>query len=179
MVEGRKLVINGMKTPDQPYEVPVGIQVPKQGEYVLKASSIEQFMPELDVFLEDKYNNVRTDLREKDSYTFNSEATDTTGRFVLHFQKSATGLPGINNAANISIYSFKDKVYIDVNNPDFANSKTLVKLYNTAGQELYQDFSTFTMGENVVIPEVESGYYIVRLINGNKIRSEKIFIETR
>ncbi len=60
--------------------------IPKDGGTCeLTVEGLDNFVPELPVYLEDKKTQYFQDLRENPEYSFDSEISDDINRFVLHF----------------------------------------------------------------------------------------------
>lgn len=104
---------------------------------------------------------------------------DTTGRFVLHFTESETGLPETSDGdKGIDIYGHERKVYIRVQDPALINGNlNRIEIYNVLGAKVYQKQQRLEEGTNMLTPGLETGHYIVRLHSGEKVYNQRIFLE--
>ncbi len=176
LLEERKIVINGMKPLEgAEYEVPLGLRLPSEGEYTLKATNLTQFDAEVDVYLEDKVKNIQNDLREKSSYQFQSKETDVKERFVLKFSNNATDVSGLQGDEHIDLYSHDRKIFIDVDDEHYAVGGSDIQIINVLGQEVYNNRVSLNRGKNIIHPDIESGIYIIKLTNGRRSVSNRIY----
>jgi hypothetical protein len=181
IVEGRKIAINGMEPPPARYDIPVGIKTPKEGEFKINAANIGQFNNDYKVILEDNFENKSIDLRQNSTYTFTSSKTDTNARFVLHIGEKSTdttdtGIPN-TKGHKLSVYSHNDDIIIDINDDYFTQGKTNVKIFNEAGVEVYNNLHHLNSGRNEISPALNTGYYIIQLINQGKTETRKIYLK--
>jgi len=151
--------------------VALGFNTQKTGMFTLNANNIASFDNNIDIILEDLYNNVLIDLRQQDTYTFNSGIANTNDRFVIHFNIITTGNNNILTDYNVGIYTYDNVIYISNVNTD----NTVLSIVNMLGQEVYSGILN-SAALNKVNVNLTTGHYIVRLSNNTQIQSKKVFI---
>lgn len=124
------------------------------------------------VYLEDKNNNSMKDIRLQSTYTYQPTATEENNRFVLHLSLNNTSIGSEqNNGLNTtSVYTYDNCVYIDL-----SEEKALVKIYNVLGQELMN--KEIKTGLNKFNMDLSSGTYLVSVISGGDVRTEKVYLK--
>ncbi len=121
--------------------VPLAYKVAEKGisEMTFKATNLDDFMPEVMVYLEDKVAGITIDLRETSSYTFTPSIASATDRFELRFET------GISTAVDedikesvtknqVLIYGVKQRAYVKVDEELLYGTDRTIKVYNVAGQ---------------------------------------------
>ncbi len=116
--------------------------------------------------LRDEFTGTVTNLKT-DSYTFtyNSEVSN---RFSLFF--GPTGVnedPFSNDDVRIFAYDKNIQVVLD------ASSNVNITVYNLMGQQI----TSRTANSTVTIPVYNSGYYVVKVSDGNSVSAQKVFIK--
>lgn len=158
-------------TPD--LNIPMALEVGSAAEYTIEASKLNTFGPEVTVYIEDLKENVTINLNQQGDYTFIANPSDEAHRFNIHFEKSATADEQIPEA-NINIYSNSNNVYVKNIAADLTGST--IQIYNISGQKVYenqlQDIPLNRFGLNL-----ESGYYVVKVISTLEVTSQKVFIK--
>ena len=149
--------------------IPLGFVTYNAGTFTLNATTLDDFNPGIDVYLEDQYLGNFQDLRQTGSYTFSLEEADNADRFRLHFGKSISGVAN-DVASLISAYSYENTVY--VNTPE---ANYIIELYDLLGNIIESKQSV--KGLNKLPVNVSKGIYIVKVQNGSNVVLEKIMIK--
>ncbi|TRX71809.1 T9SS type A sorting domain-containing protein [Carboxylicivirga sp. M1479] len=177
VVEENKAVINALPLLADDYSQTIGVDA-KAGEHQLSIDGIESLTNEYELLLEDKLTGAVTPmLNSQTVYEFTSDAGTFDDRFVLHFKVSRTEIPtDIENKEEvdngISIYVQNDKQLFITYKGEAAEKN--VEVYSMSGQLLIkQSFYQDSFNDYLNIP---SGIYLVKVSDGHKEYSEKIFI---
>jgi hypothetical protein len=149
--------------------VPLGFSTDQAGTFTLQASNLDVFEPGTEVYLEDQLLAVIKDLRDVNSYTFYSDVVNDANRFKLHFGSITTD---INTVELADGYAYANQNTIYVNTPD-ANCS--VELYDMTGKLIMSKLSE--KGLNIMQTNAGKGVYVVKILNGNKLSTDKIFIQ--
>jgi hypothetical protein len=167
-----KTAVNFMNSLENHKTVPVTFSPGTDGTFIMNISGIESFPYDLPVYLEDKKDNMFMDLRENTVYTFSGTITDDNNRFVIHFANPL----GIDNPANISqmnsIHIYGQKNSIIVNIP-FRFDGT-IEVYNLLGKKVSEKDAY--KGKNNLIVFDANGYYIVKVIGKEGIKTQKVYL---
>jgi hypothetical protein len=149
--------------------IPLGFITNIAGTFTLNASNLTTFQPGVDVYLEDALSGTIIDLRQTNSYTFSSAIVNNVDRFRLHFGSITTNIVSENIATAVA-YSFDNTIY--VNTP---SDNCSIELYDMLGNLIINKLSV--KGLNILQTGVSKGVYIVKIINGSKVSTEKIMIQ--
>ncbi len=154
--------------------ISIGIEVGNNTEFVIQASKLESFDPDVEIYLEDKLQNHILNLRVQSIYKFTASPLDDTDRFLLHF-----GIPNyfeeddMSLNDNIVIYANENKVYLRNILDNTINTRFF--LYNISGSKIMEEW--FWLDDLKCIPTVvNSGFYIVKLVSDEGIYRKKVFL---
>jgi hypothetical protein len=166
-----KQAVNIMQGIEGNETVPVYFHVGMDGSFTLHINGLESFPGDLPIFLEDKQDNVFQDLRENADYTFTGTILDDRDRFVVHFSNPL----GIDNLENnqmeaIHIYSWEKSVFVDI---PFKFSGT-IEVYDLLGKIIATENAV--EGQNEIEMFNSQGYYVVRVIGENGLKTQKLNI---
>lgn len=170
---GRDLGIQSLPKDYENLIIPVGVNALSGKEITLSATSLN--LPDgVKVFLEDRMDNVFTNLDEENYTITLSGALNGTGRFFLHTSsKSALSVDDIT-LNNISIYKANASTLRIVG---LQQGKTDVKLYTILGKEVLHSSFEANGAKDITLPTLAKGIYIVQLANENSSVSKKIILE--
>lgn len=161
------LAINTLPA-DENRVVPLGFKAQTDGDYEIIVTNIN-FDNYTQVYLYDKYLNVKQNLFDKKEYEFETVAGNFTDRFQVIFGSSQTNLSTLEKFINI--YSSKNLIYVENN---FDNSKELSIKVFTADGKMIKSVDTY---ENTFIFEIYTpGVYIVNILSDNQVLNKKIII---
>ncbi|GAB4318277.1 MAG: hypothetical protein Kow00127_10240 [Bacteroidales bacterium] len=161
---GQELAINGL--PDVNH-VMMGMKSNTTGWYTLTWDGAGSFVNYSQVILEDKETGMMIDMKAGNSYSFNHTG-NSAERFTVHFVNTTTGVEDFVKAV-VPVTVNQGNLVIDNTNGTIDR----LGVYNLAGQEVV------VMNPGAGIQEVQlpgSGWYIVRISDGQEIRSEKIWV---
>jgi len=164
------LAINSLPELTANKSVKLGFNTQVVGSFTITAADLSDFDQNVSIHLEDLTSNVITDLRQQNSYTFNSNAIITNDRFVLHFGLTSTNTP-TSSSSDVNIYANSNSIYV----ANVTGDNATVSVFNLLGQEVYShQLNNASLNKlNVNLP---AGQYIVRVINNNKITTGKVVL---
>jgi hypothetical protein len=156
--------------------IPVALEVPADGEYSFAFDGIQSFNAGVTIYLEDMKEDKMIEITQDGQYVFNGSPADEPDRFMLHFGVLNVEEEVALNEENdlYHIYSYENTVYVqNTYQQDIAGSVTV---YNIMGQEiLSRELGNTPLNKFTV--DGGSGYYIVKVISGSGVYSEKVFIK--
>lgn len=155
-------------------DVPVGISNSKSGTALtLEALQIEQFLPEMEVYLEDLEQKSFVNLRQTPAYAFAMPAELKSARFVLHFSKVATGVnPDAGSVPPIKVFGRNGKAVIWVDPLRIAQGEIQAIVYGLNGAPLVAHEITETHTE-LALPSA-SGIYLIEVRSAKQVVRTKI-----
>ncbi|MEQ6123812.1 T9SS type A sorting domain-containing protein, partial [Pseudotenacibaculum sp. MALMAid0570] len=173
--EGKDFDIQSL--PNSNYEemvVPIGISAVAGKELIFSATAVN-FPEGIHVYLEDKETETftRLDLEGAEYKVTLTEDITTIGRFYLHTNTSAILSLNSVDTQHISIY-LKDKDLLNVTG--IYNQESQLKIYNIQGKEVFATNFKGTGLNEIRLPKLSSGIYIVRLQNKSGEVNKKIVL---
>jgi hypothetical protein len=172
--EGRNLAIQSL--PDNDYEsmiIPIGIKAENGTEITISSTAINLPIG-IDIYLEDKDENSFTLLDSSSNFTTTlTHDLDGIGRFYLHTTSQALSIDDAN-FNNISIYTSSNN---NLRIVGLQSSKALIKIYNVLGKQVLNTSFLGTGVNNISIPNVRAGVYIVQLKTEMRTFNKKIIIK--
>ncbi|WP_405563292.1 T9SS type A sorting domain-containing protein [Polaribacter sp. Asnod6-C07] len=163
--------------PNSDYEsmiVPVGIKAAANKEITFSATSLN--LPSgVKVVLEDRANNVFTNLDDGNYKITLTEAADGGGRFYLHTSSKSVLSVDDNVALNsISIYKTTAST---LRIAGLQQGDASVKLYNILGKQVLNSSFEANGVKDIALPQLATGVYIVQLQTASGSLSKKIIME--
>ncbi len=172
--EEKNIAINSFTDLFDNDSIPLGYAVASGdlSEFTLKATNINGFMPDVEVYLidkGDKTNIITVDLRENPTYTFTPLVSQADDRFELKFVPSVTtGVEELKSVSNndVYIYTVKTKAIVKVTEPVLQEVDRQIDVYDISGQlvkqvELNEIETTFSLPQanSIYIINVKAGGY--------------------
>jgi len=146
-------------------EVPVNFKAKENGEYTLTVSSTlySQLSTLSSLHLIDNLAGADIDLLQTPSYTFTARNDDYASRFKLVFNVQQGGEVADEDFAFIS------------NGELIVNGTGTLQVIDALGRELVcKNLSPFT--SHLSLLTFKPGVYVLRLVNGEKLKTQKIVI---
>jgi hypothetical protein len=173
--EGRNLGIQSLPN-NGDFEnmvIPVGIKASSGDEITISATSLN-LPTDINVYLEDKSDNSFTILDSSSSFvTTLTENLDGIGRFYLHTKTQVLSVDDLD-LNNISIYKSDEN---NIRIVGVQNGNAQVSLYNILGKQvLYTSFEGNGVND-VTLPSLRTGVYIIQLETETGKLNKKIIIE--
>ncbi|WP_299158228.1 MBG domain-containing protein [uncultured Tenacibaculum sp.] len=151
------------------YIIPVGIKA-KEGTLVtISAKGIG--LEGMDIYLEDKELEKFINLNEEDYSLTIAKVTNGVGRFYLH-TKAQVEIPEVS-LADIKLYNVNNKLFVE----GVQGEQFKLIMYNISGALVYKDTFKGTGKNNIDLPAVEVGVYIVRVVTNVGTKSKKIILK--
>jgi len=152
--------------------IPLGYKASASGEYIIKVSNLSSFDKDINLYIEDLYTGSLTELTDNSEYTFQYNETDQENRFALHFMTTT----GVDETAlqNISVYSYDKSVFVTNDPANF--KKGTIGIYNISGQEVLST-ELQPVSINKIDLVVDPGYYVVKVITGTEMVTQKVLIK--
>jgi hypothetical protein len=151
--------------------IEVGIDSEGGGEMTFSAYTVP--IGNKKFWLEDRVTGIFTDLTTK-SYNVTLPAkTYGTGRFfILASANTPSGIkqPESNGDTGIRIWTSKNSVIIKGS----VNERAICEIYGLEGQMISKTILDDGEVNTVTLPAASSGFYIVRVIDGEKVTTKKI-----
>ncbi len=172
---GKKLAIQSL--PDSNYEnmiVPIGV-IAKAGKEITFSASTFNLPEGIKVYLEDKETKTFTYLEDINN-SLKVTLTDNVngiGRFFLHTKSSILHTKNIN-LENISIYKSN---LSSLKITGLTQGKYNFKLFNILGKQIMRTSFTADGIQEILLPNVAKGIYIVKLNTENGELFKKIIVD--
>jgi hypothetical protein len=145
--------------------IPIGVDISEAA--VFEFSAVQEKLNSYNILLEDKKENIFTDLRLE---TYHAEITESgTGRFYLHF-KDATAVGEDLQQSDIKIYTSNEQII--VTGADKGNLMVSDVMGRIVLEESISGSSHATVRANL-----KTGIYLITLQSGNTVVTEKVFIK--
>jgi hypothetical protein len=162
---GENLSTNVLPNEDSQTTIPLSFIKTEGADYTIEAMKIENITSQ--VYLTDLKLNQTQNLSENPVYSFTSLSTDDPARFLISFKPLGIETkPGENSG----IYANDRTIYIS--NP----GESTVEIFNMIGQKIIVE-KTHNEPLYTLISIAATGYYLVRLTNGQKVITQKVFVK--
>jgi hypothetical protein len=155
--------------------IPVGLKA-VSGSRILLSAKVSNLPDDVHVYLEDKVTNTFTLFKsEKDNYQVTvSEDLDGVGRFYLHTIAAILNTDKLIDAESIKIFKpTKDKLRVIGLN----SQKVTITIYTILGTKVFNKSFKGKGSNDIALPEMEKGFYLVRLQTEKGDFNKKIFID--
>jgi hypothetical protein len=172
--QGQDLGIQSL--PDNNFEnmiIPVGINA-TAGTDITISAGVFNLPTGINVYLEDKNDNSFTLLDSASDFTTTLDTNlNGIGRFYLHTSSQALSVDEIN-LDNISIYTSGNN---NLRVVGVQNGTAQVRMYNILGKQVMQSSFEGTGTDDIALPTLRTGVYIVQLETETGKLNKKVIIE--
>ena len=172
-IPGTKLSINSQPFAGINTLIPVSIQFGLSQHLTLMADNLGSFRNNNTILLEDKKLNVTQSLNTNPVYGFDYTSGENPDRFLLHFNNPSFGIGEKKIDHSVQIYYYNSSVYIK--STDGKDLIGEVFIYDLTGREVYTGTLIHSM-LNPIALQVESGYYIVKVVGDNGVTTGKVYL---
>ncbi len=171
---GRNLGIQSLPNSDfDNMIIPVGINA-TSGNNITISATTTNFSDGINVYLEDKNNNSFTQLDASSNFaTTLTSDLNGIGRFYLHTISSVLDTDHFN-VDNISIYTAGKNTLRIVG---IQNGATRLDIYNSIGKQVLKTSFTGNGMNDIFLPNLKSGVYIIQIETKTSKLNKKIVIE--
>jgi len=169
----QRLAINSLNDYSSGKELALGFKTGLSGSFVIKASEIDNFDRNTSIILTDKLLNIRQDLTEKRTYSFESEATNTSNRFTLTIEQKPTLAQDSVSTPEFIVLD-KSNGTIQIQLKSTKSDRTTITIYNFSGRKLLTknvEGSITTIETNL-----PKGFYLLEVNNNGCKGFKKIVI---
>ncbi len=168
---GETYAINSLPTISQDISIPIGIKtnVTVPTEFTLHTSDIQNFAPEMLIYLEDLQESVITDLNLENTYTFTAKG-NLPNRFVLRFTMSPVSVGNLLNMNEVKIYSYQNTIFVK----NLSKNEGIVQIYNMLGEAIYTTKLEKESTATFMLPT--QGTYLVKVTCNSKVITKHIFV---
>ena len=143
-------------------EIPVNFKAEKSGTYTMSLSSQEVNFSYLHLI--DNMTGKDVDLLANPTYSFNAQTTDYASRFRLVFATNnsvnSDSFGFVNNSGNFCVYGIEGEATLQV--------------FDVLGHMLSSETFSGSIEKKV---NAATGVYMMRLINGNDVKVQKVIIK--
>ena len=154
--------------------VPVGVDALANAEITISAE-LNNFPANINVFLEDKLENTFTRLDATSNFsTTLSTNINNTGRFYLHTTSASLSTGSVLNNNPISIYTTTRN---NLRIVGIQNGTATVQLFNILGKQVVNMSFEGTGSNDIQLPALSNGVYIVQVKNETGTINKKVIIE--
>ncbi len=166
-----ELAIQGLPlSSDEDIEIPLVIECANAGTYILKNSEFSNTQGSYKIFLEDRLQEKLLEYSDFEELSIDLNAGITDDRFFIQLKNTTRINDGKTEEIPL-IYSYSDQLIID-------NSASALsyKLTDLRGSRIME--GTLEAGKNCIgLPDLPSAYYIVGIIDAEKVYYKKIWIQ--
>lgn len=169
--EGKKFAFNVL--PDDWIEntdytiIPMGFLIEPISICEMTVSGVDKFETTQTIYLEDLKTGTLQNLNNNNNYSFEASGEDDPNRFLLHFGQPAATFD--KQLQNWRIYAYGQHVYIQAPKYESAN----FQIFNISGKMVKSTKIHNTLSRIWID---QGGNYVVRLINNDFVKTQKIYI---
>jgi hypothetical protein len=173
--QGKKYQVQSLPLSDlQSSIIPVGVTVEagKTATFSIENTNVPS---NINVYIEDKQDNSFTLLEEDANFSFTPENNlDGIGRFYIHTTTSSLSADdfGFNNTLSIYTSSRENLRVVGVQ-----NGTANIQLYNILGKEVLKSSFEGNGVNDIALPKLNSGVYIVKIATETGTTNKKIIIQ--
>ena len=173
--QGKKYQVQSLPLSDlESSIIPVGVTVEagKTATFSIENTNVPS---NINVYIEDKQDNSFTLLEEDANFSFTPENNlDGIGRFYIHTTTSSLSADdfGFNNTLSIYTSSRENLRIVGVQ-----NGTANIQLYNILGKEVLKSSFEGNGMNDIALPKLNSGVYIVKIATETGTTNKKIIIQ--
>jgi len=172
----KKFSINAVPFPEEEVTIKMVINVPEQGQYSLKATSIAG-LDNYDIILTDMaQDNYKVDLKQTSEYTFSAEKGRIEDRFTITIGDFATGFEDIEEDKSFNIYTYANQLNIQNMSEQWNNALVDINIYDLTGRLIskHKDNEIYK-GETIQLPfNRPTGIYLIEITDGTRRMVKKL-----
>ena len=173
--QGKKYQVQSLPLSDlESLVIPVGVitEAGKTATFSIENTNVPS---NINVYIEDKQDNSFTLLEADSNFSFTPENNlDGIGRFYIHTTTNSLSADdfGFNNTLSIYTSSRENLRVVGVK-----NGTANIQLYNILGKEVLRDSFEGNGVNDIALPKLNSGVYIVKIVSETGITNKKIIIQ--
>jgi hypothetical protein len=172
---GTKYAVQSLPNSDlENMVIPVGV-IAEAGEELIFSIEENNIPSGVKIYLEDRLANTFNELSDNETFKVNlSEALNDIGRFYLHTSTSALSIDDNVVLESVSIYKTDASTLKLVGLP---NGIANIKLINVLGKQIMNTSFNANGAEEISLPNLAGGIYIVQLETESGKLNKKIVLE--
>ena len=172
--QGRKYQIQSLPLSNLDSSIiPLGVQA-EAGKTLTFSVKNTNLSSDVGVYLEDKQNNSFTLLDNELTFsTLLENGLDGVGRFYLHTSRETLSINNPNQDNHIGIYKISPEQLRIVG---IQSGTASVVLYNTLGKQVLETSFQGQGANNIALPALASGVYVIQLTTESRIINRKIIL---
>jgi hypothetical protein len=160
--------INTFNNDHETYVMPLNLKIGINGKYQLSASGIKNVNDYPVVLLEDKATHQFINLNNSNTYTFNTNVSDSKQRFALHFSKSRNYTPAYTPIVNNLDHEVQITQTAAGNMINFNLAKTeqtVISVMDLLGKNIIENMNVEANNQsiNITLPEDFHGLYFITI----------------
>lgn len=167
-----KLALNAMDFSTEK-TIPIVLQVTSESTLLFTVDGMESLPIDIDLLLHDYANNQIHNLTNLGQVNLLLTPQDETYRFALEFKDASISNPELSDN-QIDIYSCGNVLILT--NASDKSENARVSVYNLAGQLLIEEHLSSFIGEQQIQTNLPASVYLVKVNNGEKLMSKRVFI---
>jgi hypothetical protein len=154
--------------------IPVGVNA-ISGTSITIDASINNFPSGINIYLEDKQDNSFKLLEADANFSTTLEnSLSGIGRFYLHTTSTSLSVNDLITSNNLSIYNTNRE---NLRIAGVQNGTATIQLYNILGKEVLRTSFEGNGVNDITLPNLANGVYIIKLAIENGIINKKIIIQ--
>jgi len=154
--------------------IPVGVNA-ESGTFITIGASTSNFPSGINIYLEDKQDNTFTLLEADANFSTTLEnSLSGIGRFYLHTTSTSLSVNDLTTSNNLSIYNTNRE---NLRIAGVQNGTATIQLYNILGKELLRTSFEGNGVNDITLPNLANGVYIIKLATENGTTNKKIIIQ--
>ena len=173
--EGKNYQVQSL--PENDFEntiIPLGINAISGSSISIEASK-NNFPEGMNIYLEDKQDNSFTLLESGVNFSTTLEnSLSGIGRFYLHTTSTSLSVNDLTTSNNLSIYNTNRE---NLRITGVQNGTATIQLYNILGKELLRTSFEGNGVNDITLPNLANGVYIIKLATENGTTNKKIIIQ--
>jgi hypothetical protein len=175
--DNHNMAINVMKNFSLNTIIPLGVIAGETGRVTISAADLSALDLFTEIYLEDALTGKIINLKDQSSYAVDLSKGNAGSRFFLRFSKDNTAAPSLSasQTGGFNIYSADNRVFVNI--PAEIKGDVRIEVMNVLGQEMaFMNASNASGLKEVSVPNVVAGSYLVKVVNGGKVYTQKLYL---
>tara|TARA_R110002033_G_scaffold38831_1_gene78386 strand:- start:37063 stop:40191 length:3129 start_codon:yes stop_codon:yes gene_type:complete len=155
--------------------IPIGINAQANEQLTISMDNVTSLPSGVNVYLNDTAENTFTLLNTSNYVFIATEVLLGTGRFYIQYSTEALSIKG-NDLSSLQIYASTTPKKIVVNG--LLANETIAHIYDIQGRMiLSKELNPLQVINHINVSSFSTGIYMIRLIDGNLIKTQKLIIK--
>jgi hypothetical protein len=174
--DNMEMAINAFHKLNEDMVIPLGVIAGQSGKVTFSATDLSKLNANIEIYLEDAVSGKVVNLRDQ-SYSVNLNQGNVGSRFFLRFKNEAPAVAEapVSQPGGFNIYSADNRVFVNI--PAEIKGDVRIEVMNVLGQEMaFMNASNASGLKEVSVPNVVAGSYLVKVVNGGKVYTQKLYL---